>query len=544
MPSTVEQLSPTRVKLTVEIPFSDLKPSLDKAYQQIASQVTIPGFRKGKVPSAIIDQRFGRASVLQEAINETIPDAYGRAVAENNITPLSQPEIELTKLEDGDVVEFVAEVDVRPDFDVPDFSQVKVSVDDLEVGDDAVDERVELLRKRFATQTEVVRAAAAGDVVTLDLQAAQDGVDLDDAKAEGVTYEVGSGGMLDGLDDAVTGLKAGEKATFSSKLAGGSMRDQEADITVTVTKVAEQELPALDDDFAQMVSEFDTVEEMRSDLAEGATRQARLVQANQARDKVLEALLEITPFELPTALVEAERSQRREQITNQLAQAGLTLEQYLADTEEGPKTEDEFWAEIEKSSEQAFRAQILLDKIADDRQIGVDQQDLTALIFRKASENGTSPEQELQHMQEHNHMPEWLGEVRRGKALGLIVSAAEITSADGSKVDLARLQGDGTYAEDAPVYEDEDASGEDAQTEAAPDVRALVDETPAADAEASEAAPKAKKTTKAAKPAAEDAAETPAKPANAAPTKKADAPAEEAVAPAKAPRKKAAPTKE
>lgn len=447
MPSTVEQLSPTRVKLTVEIPFSELKPALDKAYRQIASQVSIPGFRKGKVPAAVINQRFGRGPVLQEAINETVPDAYGRAIAEHQLTPLAQPEIDLTKLEDNEVVEFVAEVDVRPDFDVADFSEVKVTVDDLEVSDEVVDERVQLLRRRFATQTEVDRAAQTDDVVTLTLQGSRDGVDLPEASAEGVTYRVGAGGMLDGLDEAVTGLKAGEQASFTSTLVGGPLRGEEVDITVTVTKVAEQHLPDLDDDFAQLASEFDTVEQMRADLAEEALRAARLQQATQARDKVLERLLELTPFEIPEKILETEIEHRRQQIVTQLKQLGMTLEQYLAENEEESRTEDDFWAEVSSASEQAFRAQILLDKIADDRQIGVEQQDLTALIVRKAQENGTSPEQELKHMQDHNHLAEWLGEVRRGKALGLIVTGAEITSADGTVIDLERLRSDGTLAE-------------------------------------------------------------------------------------------------
>ena len=337
----------------------------------------------------------------------------------------------MTKLEDNEVVEFVAEVDVRPDFDVADFSEVKVTVDDLEVSDEVVDERVQLLRRRFATQTEVDRAAQTDDVVTLTLQGSRDGVDLPEASAEGVTYRVGAGGMLDGLDEAVTGLKAGEQV----------------DITVTVTKVAEQHLPDLDDDFAQLASEFDTVEQMRADLAEGALRAARLQQATQARDKVLERLLELTPFEIPEKILETEIEHRRQQIVTQLKQLGMTLEQYLAENEEESRTEDDFWAEVSSASEQAFRAQILLDKIADDRQIGVEQQDLTALIVRKAQENGTSPEQELKHMQDHNHLAEWLGEVRRGKALGLIVTGAEITSADGTVIDLERLRSDGTLAE-------------------------------------------------------------------------------------------------
>lgn len=213
MPSTVEQLNPSRVKLTVEIPFSDLQPHLTKAYREIAQSVNIPGFRKGKVPSAVIDQRFGRGMVLQEAINAALPSAYGQAVEANKLIPLGDPEVEITKLEDGDLVEFVAEVDVRPEFDLPAFSTLTATVPVLADLDTEIDNRIAMMRERFATSTEVERAAAEGDVVTIDLVGTRDGEELQDATAEGVTYTIGAGGMLDGLDEAVTGLKAGSPPT-------------------------------------------------------------------------------------------------------------------------------------------------------------------------------------------------------------------------------------------------------------------------------------------------------------------------------------------
>jgi len=445
LPSTVEQLSPTRVKLTIEIPFADLKPAIDKAYAQIGSQITVPGFRKGKVPAAVINQRVGRGAVLQDAINETIPQAYAAAVAEHALTPLAQPEIDITKLEDNEVVELVAEVDIRPDFDLPDFTLVEVSVDNIADIAPIIEERTDLLRQRFATTTEVDRAAESGDLVVLDLEGSNDGAPLEEASAQGISYILGSGGMLDGLDEAVNGLKAGDTTTFTSTLVGGTLVGQEADVKVTVNKVSSRELPELNDDFAQLVSEFDTLDEMKADLADGAARQARLEQAASARDKVLEALLELTSFELPENLVSAEKGARRNQINGQLRQAGLTIESYLDGNEsETAETPEEFWENVDISSEKSLRAQVLLDKLADDRQIGVDNQELTMLIYRKAQENGVTPEQELSHMQEHDHMGEWAGEIRRGKALGLIVAGATITDADGKPVDLAHLNADGS----------------------------------------------------------------------------------------------------
>jgi len=451
------------VKLTIEIPFADLKPAIDKAYSQIGSQITVPGFRKGKVPAAVINQRVGRGTVLQDAINETIPQAYAEAVAEHKLTPLAQPAIDITKLEDNQLVELVAEVDVRPDFDLPDFTLVKVAVDNIADTAPIIEERTDLLRQRFATTTEVERAAETGDLVVLDLDGSNEGAPLEEASAQGISYILGSGGMLDGLDEAVTGLKAGDSTTFTSTLVGGTLRGQDADVKVTVNKVSSRELPELTDDFAQLVSEFDTLEEMQADLADGAVRQARLDQAGSARDKVLESLLELTSFELPEALVLAEKEARRNQINGQLRQAGLTIESYLDNNEsETAETPEEFWENVDTSSEKSLKAQVLLDKVADERDIQVDNQELTMLIYRKAQENGTTPEQELSHMQEHDHMGEWVGEIRRGKALGLIVAGATITDEDGNAIDLSRLNADGTINDAAPeiVAAEESAEAE------------------------------------------------------------------------------------
>ena len=436
MPSTVEKLGPSRAKLTVEIPWSDLKPHLDKAYRDIAAQVQIPGFRKGKVPPMVIDQRFGRGAVLQEAINAVLPSAYEAAVNEAGIVPLGDPDVDVTKLEDGENIEFTAELDIRPDFEVPDAAGVSVTVDALEDVDTEVERRIELLRGRFATTTEVERPAAEGDVVTINLVGTRDGEPLQDATAEGITYQIGSGGMLDGLDEAVTGLSAGEEATFSSTLVGGDLEGEPADITVTVTKVSEQELPEVDDEFAQLISEFDTVEQMRDDLTSSVAEMARLEQAAKGRDKVLEVLVDQVELELPEKLLASEIEARKEQINEQLQRAGLSLDRYLEQADEEAKTPEEFWAELERSTERGLKAQLLLDKIADDVEVSIDQADLSELLVRKAAQAGTTPEQEAQHMMEHNHAGAWMQEIRRNKALASIVAAATVVDTDGNPVDV------------------------------------------------------------------------------------------------------------
>jgi trigger factor len=436
-------LSDTRVKLTVEIPFADLKPYVDKAYKEIAGQVSIPGFRKGKVPALVIDQRFGRGLVLQEAINDLLPKAYSEAVAEAKVVPLLDPDIEITKLEDGDVVEFTAEVDIRPDFELPDFSTLQVTVPALADVDAEVASRIELLRERFATVSDVDRAAQDGDQVTIDLVASQDGEPIPDGTSEGVTYVIGSGGMLDGLDEAVTGLKSGQSAKFASTLVGGELEGQPAEIEVKVQKVLQRQLPEVDDEFASMVSQFDTAAEMRADLEKSVAQYERYSQANQARNLVIEELVKATRLELPEKVLASEVDARTEQINDQLARAGLTLERYLERADEEAKTPEEFWAKLAEDAAQGLKAQLVLDKVAESRDIPVEQDDVSRMIVQRAMESGQTPEQVAQHMMEHNHLPQWAAEIRRGKAVDLIVAEAKITDDTGAPVDLRPDAADG-----------------------------------------------------------------------------------------------------
>ncbi len=456
MPSTVEQLSPTRVKITVEVPFADLKPSMDKAYADIAKTVNIPGFRRGKVPPMVIDQRYGRGVIIQEAFNDSWQRFYGAAVTENKLAPLTQPEVEVTKLEDGDRIEFTAEVDVRPEFELPDFNSLTASVDALDVPDSLVDEQIDGLRNRFGSRETVDRPAADGDVLTIALVASKDGEVLEDATAEDLEYTVGSHQMIDGLDEAVTGLSAGESNTFSSVLVGGPLKDEPADIQVTVSKVAVQELPEPDDEFAQQASEFDTVAELRANITNRLTQMARLEQASQARDAVLEALIAQVSFAVPENILGSELEARREQITNQLAQAQMTLEQYLEEAEED-QDEEQFWADVERRSTEALKAQMILDKIGEDRAVTVDQNDLTQHIIRKAQQDNVPPQQVADHLQEHpHHIDEYMVEIRRGKALAMLVESATVTDSNADPVELANLREDGTIG--APEDELDEAA--------------------------------------------------------------------------------------
>lgn len=445
MKSTTETLSPTRVKLTIEVPFEEFKPSLDTAYKTIGSQITIPGFRKGKVPAAIVDQRVGRGAVLDEALNAALPGWYSQALQDTNVQPLSQPEIDLSTFEDGEPIVVTAELDVRPELELPDLSTIEVTVEDAEVTDEDVTEQLTALQERFATFSEVERPVADGDFLTIDLSAAQNGELIPEAQAEGMPYSVGKATMLDGLDEAVIGLSAGEAKTFTTQLVGGELAGQDVDVTVTVKDVKEQQLPELDEEFAQTASEFDSIEELRADLTERVTRGKRMQQANEARDLVLDEIVSKIDAPLPEALVTEEITSRRQQIEQQLAGAGVSFETYLDDEEQ---TVDEFEAELEKRVRDSLVAQFVLDQIVAEEEFGIDDSELSQHIMRRAQQSGEDPNSYIQHIMEHNHVPEMVSEVLRGKALASLVESAKVSDKSGNVIDLANLRADGTFGDD------------------------------------------------------------------------------------------------
>ncbi|MFF9144295.1 trigger factor [Streptomyces sp. NPDC014861] len=435
MKSAVETLNPTRVRLTVEVPFEELKDSLDAAYKKINQQVTVKGFRKGKIPARVIDQRFGRGAVLEEAVNDALPKFYTEAVNEAEVNPLGQPEVDIKELKDGELLSFTAEVDIRPAIEIPDYSGIEVEVDAIEVTDEDIEKSVEQLRERFASTNPVERAAAEGDVVTLDLTAEVDGEVLPDGVADGVSYTIGSGELLDGIDAAVTGLEAGGEATFTSQLKGGSAAGKDAQVTVKVTAVAARELPELDDEFAQMASEFDTLDELKADSRKRLENMKQFDQATQAQERVLEKFLELAEIPVPEKLLEDEVNTRKHNLEHhQLGQMGLSLEKYL---ELQGKTVEEFETETKEQAVKGIKTQFLLDELVSKEELNVEQDELTEHLFRRAASSGMSPDQFAQAVVQGGQVPMLVGEVARGKALAVVVEAAKVVDTNGEVVDLS-----------------------------------------------------------------------------------------------------------
>jgi len=452
--STVEKLSPTRVRINVEVPFAELQADFDRAYKQLAQQVRLPGFRPGKAPAKLLEARVGRAAVLEQVVNDALPTRYSEAVTTEELRPLGQPEIEVTKIEDGEELTFTAEVDVRPDIDLPDLSELKISVDPIAVADDEVEAELTGLRARFGTLKGVERPAQTGDFVSIDLSASVDGEDVPDGKTEGLSHEIGSGQLIDGLDEAIVGLSDGESAVFTTKLLAGEHAGQDAEVTVTVKSIKERELPEPDDEFAQLASEFDTIEELRENLTEQVSRVKRIHQAEKIRDSALETLLELVEVPLPQAIVSAQVDSA---LHNAIHPLDHDEDRFAEALEAQGSSREKFDADNREAAEKAVKTQLLMDAISDDLDIQVGENDLSERLVLMSRQYGVEPQQLVQLLQQNNQLPAIFADVRRGLAVAAVVEAATVTDTDGNVIDTTEFFGPPAGADSEPDDQPADA---------------------------------------------------------------------------------------
>ncbi|HEU5223647.1 MAG TPA: trigger factor [Candidatus Lumbricidophila sp.] len=450
MPTTsVEKLSPTRTKINITVTPEELKPAIKHAYEHIAEQVSIPGFRKGKVPAPLIDQRVGKAAVLEHAVGEGLDGYFRAAVNEHKLRPLGRPEADITtwpsdKDFSGDL-EVTIEVDTRPEIELPDYNGLKLSVADSVVSDADVDAELDRLRSRFGTLAPVDRPVKTGDFVTLDLTATIDGETVD--TASGVSYEVGSGELLAGIDEALDSLTAGEATTFTSELVGGDHAGKSAEVSVTVLTVKERELAEADDDFAQVASEFDTIAELRESLKEQAAQSQKWGQVGAARDALIEKLLELVEIPVAQGVIDTE-------VHNHLEG-------------EGRLEDDEHRAEVIEESTKAFKVQILLDAIAEREQVQVGQDELMSYLVQSAQRYGMDPSEFVRMVSEAEQIPAMVGEVARNKAISIALGKTEISDASGNKVDLTGFIPVAEAAADADAEAEAEAPAKPAKKAAA-----------------------------------------------------------------------------
>ncbi len=419
MKSNVEALSPTRVKISVEVAFEELSPYIADAYKKLASQINVPGFRKGKVPAAMVEQRVGRPAILDEAINAALPEFYGQAAREHTLLVIGRPVVDIKEFKDNEKLEFTVEVSVRPEVTLPDFSKVTITVDNAEVTDADLNEQIDELRARFGTLHTVERATKNGDFVTVDLTARINGEEVDGGNANDISYEVGSNRMIDGLDEALIGMSAGDTKTFTTQLVG-QQDGETGDVFIALKVVKERELPPVDDAFAKLASEFDTIEDLKKDFTERLTRLKKLEQGAQARDLLVEKLLADLSIEVPDDLV---------------------LEEVNSHLEGEGRLEDAVHrAEVDKEVRDSIKSEFLLDSIVKAEEVQITEIELTEYLVRMSQRYGMAPEQFAQELQKAGQITQVIAEVTRAKALASVLGRITVVDKSGAKIELEDLR--------------------------------------------------------------------------------------------------------
>lgn len=431
MKTAVEKLNPTLAKIEVEVPFAEFKPYLDRTYKNLAGQISVPGFRKGKLPKQLIEQRAGFDYIVEASLNDALNDYYAQALGENELSPLAQPELDVqsqpsTENREADV-KLTITVTVRPEIELPNYEGLEVEVDEVEVTAEDEVQALDALRERFGTLKTVERPAADKDFVTIDIAAEIDGEQVD--AANDLSYQIGSGTMLDGIDEALTGLSAGEDATFETKLSGGEHAGEQAVIKVKLSAVKERELPEADDEFAQLASEFDTIEELKEDIKKQVAEAKVAEQGTQARDKVLAKLVELVEVPVPEKVIE---DQLEQHFNNPNAEAGHDTEEHRA--------------EVRENTETAFKNEMVLDAVADKEEVTVDQAEMINYIITMSSQYGMDPNQFAQMLDGSGQAGALVGEVRRSKALAAVLKTAVVKDTKGNVVDLSKYLGEGEEA--------------------------------------------------------------------------------------------------
>lgn len=439
MKTTVDKLSDTRVKLTVNVPFAELDQEIDQAYAAIAQQVSIPGFRKGKAPRQLIDARFGRGPILEQVVNDMLPSRYEQAVQSEDLKVIGQPDVDISKIEDKDFVEFTAEVDVRPEFEVPDFSEISITVPAIKAGEEDVDKALEDLAERFGELKDTKRKMKTGDYAIIDITAEVDGEKIEEASTEGLSYSIGDDNLIKGLDTALRGMKTGEDNEFTSTIQSGEHKDEEATFKVHVQQTKERKLPDMDDEFVQMASEYDTIEELREATKTEVEESKKAEQAGQIRDEVLKAALADVDFELPQSVVDEQAHAQLHQILGQLAHDEKALAQLL---EAQGTSREEFDQQTREQAEESVRTQIFLDAVAEKEEPEVSQQELSDHILFTAQSYGMDPNQFIQQLQSNGQIANLFSDVRRGKALAAAICRTTVKDEEGNDVDVEQYFGE------------------------------------------------------------------------------------------------------
>lgn len=425
MKTSVERVDEVSVKLTVTVEPKKVKQAMDRAAREMAKNVNIPGFRPGKAPRRLIEQRFGEGSIAQQALESSLSGWYVEALETEELHPVAQPEVDVDKFDEADGCEFTADIQVRPVFELPPHEGLDLTFPDWDVADADVTAQVDELRGRFAEVDEVERACANGDFCTIDLDVSVDGEKIEDARVEDALYEVGSGGVTPSLDEAILGHSAGDVFSYTDTLPDGFPEHPgaEAEFTITVKDVREKTLPELDDDFAITASEFETIEELQADVRRNLLRRSISEAQQTVRDQLLEAYLVTVETPLPPAMLSEFVDQRRASVQAQAEQFGMELDALL---EAQGHSREQWETEAMENAQLTVKGQLVLDALAEKLEIDVTPQDLDFEIFRHSQMQGKTPEEIAQQIVQNNAVGTLAGDALRRKAITAMLESANI----------------------------------------------------------------------------------------------------------------------
>ena len=460
MKTSVETLEPVKIKLIVEVEPQRVKKAFDRAARTLAKDVSLPGFRPGKAPRKLLEQRFGIGAIAQAAMEDSISEYYAEALRENAINPVAQPEVDVEHFDEEDGCSFTAVVEVAPEITPPDHTGIDVAFPEWAVDDATVDEQLNTLRERFAEVDVVERPAANGDLVSIDLVFAVDGETIESSQVEDALYEVGSAGVTPELDEKIVGAVGGDTFTYDDVLPAEypEYGGKTATFTVTVKDVREKTLPDLDDDFASAAGGFDSLDELRSDMGNSLLRRQIEEAHHQVRGDVLEAYLALVDVPLPPSMVEFEIEQQLAQLDGQAAQFGIDAEVLL---EAQGMTRDEFAENARESAQTSVKAQLVLNALSETLSLDFDPREIDREIVRHARINNVAPEEIAKIIQEQGTLPALIGDIMRRKTIDAIVDAATLRGApdDALMIELG-LKAPEVTAEDDSEAEAGDSTDE------------------------------------------------------------------------------------
>ena len=459
----VERIDDVTVKLTVEAAPERVRAAFDRAARSLARDISVPGFRKGKAPRRVIEQRVGTAAIAQTAMDEALQEFFVEALRTTELDTVARPQVDVERFDESEGCAFTVTVEVRPEVVLADHRGITVTHPEWQVPDADVDSQLDRLREQFAEVEVVERAAAAGDLITIDLRLAVDGVEIESARVDGALYEVGSGGVTPELDRRALGASAGDVLEYEDELPAGYPEHGGANaaFTVTVTDVREKRLPELDDDFADTAGGFDSMADMRADIADSLLRRRVLEGRHELRGVVTEAFVALHDVPVPPAMLAESVAERIERMSLEAEQLGGTLDELLA--LDGTSRED--WeARLGDQMTTMLRAQIVLDALARSLELTVQAADLDQEFARLAAEHRTDPRRIAALVRDQGTLPVLVGDVLRRKAIDTVLDAAEVTGGP----DEATLQRLGLAPAD-PEPEDDEAAGAPDDAPDAPD---------------------------------------------------------------------------